>query len=129
MVDYIICSDEAYFYLELPKNNQNNRQWAESQPCMGVVRGLHEQKILVWCGISAKRVFGPYFFENTVNQHNYLEMLKNFFWPKVLRTAEYKKYSLQQDGATPHTTEAVQTWLGYKFSNKFVHKNLWPPFS
>jgi hypothetical protein len=54
-------------------------------------------------------------------------MIKIFFWPKVLRTAEYKKYYFQQDGATPHTAEAVQTWLGDKFSNKFLHNNLCPP--
>lgn len=127
--DYLICSDEAYFYLTLPLNNQNNRIWSESQPCVGVEAPLHDQKILVWCAISAKRIFGPYYFENSVNQHNYLEMLQSFFWPKVLRTADYKKYFFQQDGATPHTATAVQTWLGRRFQEKFINKNLWPPRS
>ena len=94
--DYLICSDEAYFYLTLPMNSQNNQRiWSESQPCVGVETPLHDKKILVWCAISVNRIFGPYYFEDTVNQHNYLEMLKNFFWPKVLRTADYKKYHFQ----------------------------------
>lgn len=127
--DYIICSDEAYFYLTLPINNQNNRQWSKSQPYIGVEKPLHDQKILVWCAISAKRVFGPFYFEENVNQYNYRDMLINYFWPKVLRTAEYEKYYFQQDGAKPHTAETVQTWLHGKFGKKFIDKNLWPPRS
>ena len=126
---FFFFSDEAYFSLTLPLNHQNNRVWSDSQPCLGKETPLHDEKILVWCAISADRVFGPYFFEENVNQHNYLEMLKSFFWPKVLRTADYKKYYFQQDGATPHTATAVQTWLGERFGKKFIDKNLWPPRS
>ena len=53
-------------------------------------------------------------------------MLKNFFWPKVLRTAEYEKYYFQQDVARPHTAAIVQTWLKGKFGKKLVDKDLWP---
>ena len=127
--EYIICSDEAYFYLTLPLNNQNNRQWSKSNPYIGIEKPLYDQKILVWCAISANRVFGPYYFEDTVNQHNYLEMLKNYFWPKVLKTAEYKKYYFQQDGARPHTAKTVQTWLKDQFEEKFIDKDMWPPRS
>ena len=127
--EYIICSDEAYFYLTLPLNNQNNRQWSKSNPYIGIEKPLNDQKNLVWCAISANRVFGPYYFEDTVNQHNYLEMLKNYFWPKVLKTAEYKKYYFQQDGARPHTAKTVQTWLKDQFGKKFIDKDMWPPRS
>ena len=34
---------------------------------------------MVWVGISASKVDGAYFFEGTVNQFNYVEMLKDFF--------------------------------------------------
>ena len=66
--------DEAYFYLTLPVNYQNNR--SKSQPYIWTETLLHYQKILVWCAIFAKRVFGPYYFKDKVNQYNYLEMLK-----------------------------------------------------
>ena len=71
----------------------------------------------------ANRVFGPYYFEDSVNQRNYLEMLKKYFYTKVLRTAEHKKYYFQQDGARPHTALTVQTWL----KDKFIDKDMWPP--
>ncbi len=127
--NYMIFSDEAYFYLTLPLNKQNNRLWSESDPMVGVEKPLHDTKILVWCAISANRVFGPYYFEENVNQHNYLVMLKNFFWPRIEKNPEFKKHYFQQDGARPHTATPVQTWLKSKFGNKFIDKNMWPPRS
>jgi len=76
--NYLICSDEAYFCLTETVNKQNNRQWLESRPTDTIEMPLHDQKVLVWCAISAKKIYGPYFFENYVNQHNYLKMLKTF---------------------------------------------------
>ena len=125
----MIFSDEAYFYLTLPVNKQNNRQWSESQPYVDVEQPLYDKKILAWCAISVDRVFGPYFIETSVNQENYLDMLKKFFWPMILRTPNYKKYYFQQDGATPHTAIAVQTWLSGKFGKQFINKDSWPPRS
>lgn len=127
--NFLICSDEAYFYLTLPLNKQNNRIWAFEQPIEGIEVPLQDEKVLVWCAISAEKIYGPYFFESYVNQQNYLEMLKNFFWPKHLRTEEYKKYYFQQDGATSHTANSVQNWLSNKFSKKFIDKHQWPPRS
>jgi hypothetical protein len=69
-IEYIICSDEAYFYLTLPINKQNNRMWLKSQPDVGVEQPLQDQKFLVWCAISAKKVFGSHFFDTSVTQHN-----------------------------------------------------------
>ena len=56
-------------------------------------------------------------------------MLKTFFWPKFLKTFNYKKYYFQQDGAPPHKADNVQTWLNEKFSKKFIPKEKWPPRS
>ena len=51
-------------------------------------------------------------------------MLKDYFWPKVLRTEEYKKNCFQQDSALPRTAMAVQTWLKGQFAKKFTVKVL-----
>jgi len=128
-LSYMIFSDEAYFYLTLPVNKQNNRTWSESNPLTGIEQPLYDKKILAWCAISVNRVFGPFFFEGNVNQSNYLEMLKKFFWPRLLKTAEYEKYRFQQDGAKPHTAASVQTWLTSKFGRNFIDKDSWPPRS
>lgn len=127
--EWFVFSDEAYFYLTQSINKQNNRMWLESRPIDWIERPLHDKKVLVWCAISAAKIYGPYFFEETVNQHNYLDMLRIFFWPKHLRTESYKNYYFQQDGATPHTADLVQEWLSSKLLDKFIDKTQWPPRS
>ena len=124
-----ICSDEAYFTLTESLNKQNNRLWLESRPIDKIERPLYDEKVLVWCAISASKIYGPFYFEETVNQHNYLKMLQTFFLPKHLRTISYKQYYFEQDGATPHTSNIVQDWLRSKFSDRFIDKTQWPPRS
>ena len=61
----LICSDD--FYLTLPVNKQNQRIWSKLQPNEGMEIPLHDEKILVWCAISAAKIYGVYFFEESVN--------------------------------------------------------------
>jgi hypothetical protein len=70
---HFICCDEAYFYLSLPLNKQNNRIWSDSDPFLGVEIPLQDEKVLVWCAMSAKKIYGLYFFSEIVNQ--YLESI------------------------------------------------------
>lgn len=128
-IEFMNFSDEAYFYLTESVNKQNNRMWLKERPVDWIEKPLQDAKVLVWCAISAKKIYGPYFFETTVNQHTYLDMLETFFWPKHLRTADYKKYYFQQDGATAHTATMVQNWLKSKIGDKFMDKKKWPPRS
>lgn len=125
----ILFSDEAYFHLTPSNNPQNNRMWLPAQPNTTIERPLQDEQVLVWCGISGTRIYGPYFFESYVNQHNYLAMLQNFLWPKVLRTEGYKNLYFQQDGAPAHKANIVQEWLKDKFKNRFISKSQWPPRS
>ena len=41
----LICSDEAYFYLTLSANKQNNCNWCDYRPLEGIERRLHDEKI------------------------------------------------------------------------------------
>jgi hypothetical protein len=126
---FFYFSDEAYFYLTLPLNKQNNRIWSGENPFQGIELPLYDKKLLVWCAISAEGIIGPYYFEQTVTKEEYLKMLETYFWRKHIQNPNFKKYYFQQDGATPHTADATQTWLKSKFSKKFVDKKMWPPRS
>ncbi len=77
---------------------------------------------MVFCGISAKKIYGPYYFEGNVDSKKYHHMLENWFWKKHLDTENYRKYYFQQDGAIPHTSNLVQDWLNEKFGEKFLNK-------
>ena len=126
----IICTDEAYFYLTPALNKQNNRLWLTERPTDTIEKPLHDQKVLIFCAISVRKKIGLYFLKpENVNQHNYLQMLKEWLWTKVLKTDWYNCYYFQQDGAKPHTAKKVQSWLLEKFGEKFMDKNKWPPRS
>jgi len=78
----LIGSDESYFYLTKTAYKQNNRLWIETMPKSGIERPFYDQKVLVWCAISSQKIYGPYFFESTVNKNNYHNMLVRFFGQK-----------------------------------------------
>jgi len=124
-----ICSDEAFFYLHGGHNIQNDRIWGHFQPEEPVQQPLNDSKVMVWCAFSGNKVYGPYFFENTVNGETYLEMLKNFFWPRHLYYEKKQRYFFQQDGAPPHRCKLVQEWLKDKFGDRFLDSSKWPPRS
>jgi hypothetical protein len=56
-----IASDEAYFYLDGAVNNHNCRIWSDSDPYIIIQQPLYPLKLLVWCAVSATRVYGPFF--------------------------------------------------------------------
>lgn len=125
----LLACDEAYFYMHPEVNKQNNRRWLPSKPTDKIERPLHGEKVLVWCAISRDYIYGPYFFDENVNQQNYLNMLKNFFWKGHVTARDYQKYYFLQDGARPHTANTVQSYLKSKFRDRFIDKSQWPPRS
>ena len=58
-LQFMIFSDEAYFYLTESVNKQTNRMWLKERPVDWIER--QDAKVLVWCAISAKKIYGPYF--------------------------------------------------------------------
>jgi len=93
-------------------NKQNNRLWLETRLKSGIERPLYDQKVLV-SHVKSEDLW-TLFFESTVNQTNYHNMLVRFFWSKVVRE-DFKKYYFQQDGASPHTSKKAQNYLRSKF--------------
>ncbi len=78
---------------------------------------------------SSGRVFGSYFFDETVNWTNYLSMLQDFFWRRFSQIKNREKYYFMQDGAPPHRKTEIQSWLKERFGDKFIDSKTWPPRS
>lgn len=129
IADYFIASDEAYFHLDGTVNNHNFRIWSQSNPCFVAEKQLYPAKVSVWCAISKNKIIGPYFFEETVKEGNYLDMVVNYFWPEYCKQNNTTQYYFQQDGAPAHKAKSVQAWLKSKFQDRFIDKDLWPPRS
>ena len=70
--------------------------------------------------MSSKQIVGPYFFEEaTINQQNYLNMLKNHFY-LIYKRKGFKKTTFQQDGAPAHFSKDIRAWLNENFNDKWI---------
>ena len=123
-------------YLQLcgSVNRQNYRFYAQTNPHIVHEKPLHDARVTVWCGVTAKRVIGPYFFEDdrgkavTINGDRYRKMLREFLLPQV-RRYRMRYHWFQQDGATAHTAPETMSLLHENFTGRIISKNgdfAWP---
>ena len=73
-----------------------------------------------WAGVTPSGVKTPLIFVEDgveINQHVYLDMLKDrvVLWVNAL--PEDEGVTLQQDGATPHASKLVQAWCKDNFKS------------
>lgn len=133
----IIFSDEAHFWLEGYVNRQNYRIWGTERPELLRTKPLHPKKLTVWCGLTAERIIGPFFVEESITGSVYNDFLTTRFLP-VAEELDLLDHHFQQDGAPPHTTRENLTLLRDNFGSKVIARNFpetfkegiaWPPYS
>ncbi|GFS59763.1 hypothetical protein NPIL_298041 [Nephila pilipes] len=56
----IVFSDEADFWLDGYVICKNYRIWGSKKSEFAVVRPLHSQKVIVWCGLYANGILDPH---------------------------------------------------------------------
>ncbi len=112
----ILWSDEAIFKLNGRVNRYNCVCWADENPDLIVEKDVNAPGVMVWAGVGARGVIGPYFFDTNVNGDSYLLLLIE------LRQAlnEDERFAnidviLQQDGAPAHWTLPVRKFLNNNF--------------
>ena len=121
----IIFSDEAWFHLRGHVCSQNNRYWSTENPRIIHEVPLHDAKIGVWCAVSAKRIIGPIFFEDTINSERYrTQILAPFF--QLLSDNERQYGYFQQDSATAHTAADSLDAIREVFDDRIISRGLWP---
>lgn len=132
----VLFSDEATFTTNGVFSSQNARHWAVENPEWIVnCKRQYSFKINVWCGVLNERIIGPYFFENNLNSHLFLNFLRNEFWDAVedLPLQERVNLHFQLDGCSVHNGLIVREWLNANFPNRWIGRNStlieWPPRS
>jgi inhibitor of nuclear factor kappa-B kinase subunit alpha len=118
-------TDEAWFHLSGYINAQNSKYWSNINPRQTSEVPLHDQKIGVWCAISAARIVGPIFFEETINSERYVSDILQPFFESI--TEEEKTYGyFMQDGATAHIATYSIHVLNKVFEDRLISRGLWP---
>jgi hypothetical protein len=72
-------------------------------------------KVDVWCALSARRIVGPVFFNETINCERYAWVILQQFFSEL--TEEERVYGwFQQDSATAHTCRLCPISSGTEIS-------------
>ena len=115
----IVFSHKWIFRLCSSVNKKNLQTWGTKRPTKGNQLFLNSPSVMVWCAIAKEKVIGPYFFEDeNVNGENYRNMLIHY---ASTRFASLKGENiLHQDGALPHYSNRVRTYLNNKRSSNWI---------
>ena len=119
-LDRVVFSDESTFHLSGNVNTHNVRIWGSANPHEMVQLQRDSPKLNVFCAISRRKVYGPFFFsEATVTGVSYLDALQLWLFPQ-LEEAEPENFIWQQDGAPPHWHNSVRDWLNDVVPNRWI---------
>ena len=126
-------SDEAHFHLVGGVNRHNCRFWAQENPHRLKEESMHSPRTTVWAAIWRSGIYGPFFFDETVNKDRYLQMLKDEFWPMVRADGRANRIIFMLDGAPPHWGLPVRNWLNEQMPQRWMGRGSpnmpWPPRS
>ena len=131
-------TDEAVFYLDGTVNKHNCRIWGSENPHAVVEQEEGSPSLKVSCGVCARGVLGPFFFEErrrpvSVTAARYRRLFLGSVVPALrkLRMPRSRVW-YQQDGASSHTARVVLAGLQEKFPGRVISKGgnvPWPPRS
>lgn len=64
LVNKLLMSEEAHFYMNSDMNCQNYNYWTSEQLFQVQEHHLYYPKLTVWCAVLSFKILGPIFFEN-----------------------------------------------------------------
>jgi hypothetical protein len=129
----LIFSDEATFHLSGKVNCHNVRTWSTENPHATIEHQRDSLILNVFCAISQRKVYSPFFMENMVTRISYLDMLTNWLFPQLDEDSD--NYIYQQDGALPHFHCKVRYYLNENLPHCWIGRavitdlsfHTWPP--
>ena len=89
--------------------------WSERNPHYYEEVKYHLQRVMVWGATNSENLFGPYFFDGSVNHLNTLAMLDNFFISQLQSLEIESNVWLQTNGAPAHFAITVSEYLNEVF--------------
>jgi hypothetical protein len=88
-------------------NTENNSYWSSQNPQLTHGAPLYPVEVGVWCTVSARRIVGSVFFNETINCERYVQVLLGQFFPELTEEERLCGW-FQQDSATAHTARTMQ---------------------
>ena len=76
-----------------------------------------QKKVMVWVGLFAGPVIGPFWIKGTMNKDVYNDLLQNKIWPPIRSKVTRHQLYYMQNRATCHTTANNLDFLADKFDD------------
>ncbi|CAK1599637.1 unnamed protein product [Parnassius mnemosyne] len=119
----IMWTGEALFTRVGLHNSRNEHYWAECKP--HDIKDYDDQVPLssnVWAGIIGNIIVGPYFIERRLTGNNYLDMLQGVIYDFLddLPLVLLNNFYFQHDGAPPHCSNAVRSYLNSEYEGRWI---------
>ena len=122
-LERIIWTDEAKFELSGAVNSHNTIYWSQSNPHrVRETRRVDQRGIMVWAGIHANGIIGPYEIEGSLTGQKYHDMLENQILPNVDTSTHW----WMQNGAPVPGARNVKDLLRQYFGDRVIALN-WTP--
>jgi hypothetical protein len=105
-------TDECAIYRSV--RSRNIVFWAKENPHFYEEMEKNPPHVMVWAGLSATHMFGPFFFHGSVTEQAYHDMLSEWLVPHKDTVV------LQLDGAPPHFALHVRDYLNKTFPGRWI---------
>ena len=131
----VLFTDECAIYRSM--RARNIYMWAKSNPHFHYELEHNPPHVMIWAGVSADHLIGPYLFDKPVNQESYATMIKDWLIPELSRLNIKDTIWFQQDGAPAHYALSVRQLLNETFPSRWIGRGSdsfpspisWPPRS
>lgn len=129
LLNNVLFTDEASFYLNGTVNRQNCRYWTTTNQHWFIEhKTQYQQKVNVWAGIIHNRIIGPYYLDGILTGPRYLLFLQTEVIPRLTELFSNAENTnipadtlwFQQDEAPPHFAQPVREYLNYVFANRWI---------
>ena len=128
MLEYFICSDEAYFYLHGGHNVRNDKIWAMFQPDLLLEQPLNDHKVVVWSALAAKKLYGPYFFTETLSGIT-IFIFSNIIFGRNPNVSKTSNNLLSTKWPSATQKERGPDMAKTQIRDRFIKSAQWPPRS
>ena len=118
--DHIFWSDECLIRLGDPIDVSNVRVYATSNPRAVVETQNSRLGVMLWVAISSLGLIGPFFTSNKLNAAEYLDILRDEFFPRAKNMLSGRHFWFQQDGAPAHSACIITNFLDEMVPGRWV---------
>lgn len=122
-LNFVLFTDECSFVRTGVFNSHNEHVWSITNPhAIKPSHFQHRWRINVWAGIIGDKIIGPCFLDQSMSGANYLRFLQEQLSDELdeLGLHIVRRMWFQHDGAPPHFSRAVRSYLDTEFGDRWI---------